>query len=190
MDAFNGGGVESRQTFFEAFTRLLGKKDAEKITVRDLTEVSGFSRSTFYRLFSDLPDLIDQFEEEMVRMFILKLRPFIKLKTEDSRDELFAIYRSLYHEYELPLKFLTGEKRRAHTIRTIIQMLPEELGESFGPLPDPLAMEIYLSGVFSALNTHLEDPESHTEEELLTHFRRLFENYLCTEMLSDPEGNR
>lgn len=61
---------ESRQAFFEAFARLFEKKEAQKITVRDLTEVSGYSRSTFYRLFSDLYDLIDQLEESMIRIFI------------------------------------------------------------------------------------------------------------------------
>lgn len=185
MNSMTGGGTQSRQVFFEAFSRLLDEKNPEKITVRDLIEVSGYSRSTFYRLFSDLPDLIDQLEEELVRLFIRRLRPYIRLEEDESRDELFAAYRSLYHEHEPLLKFYTGETRRLHTVHTIIRLLPEAFGESFESLPDLLSMEIYLSGVFSALNDHLEHPGKYTEEELLAHFRRLFENYLLAERLTD-----
>lgn len=176
---------ESRQAFFEAFARLLEKKEAQKITVRDLTEVSGYSRSTFYRLFMDLPNLIDQLEEYIIRIFIRRLRPAARFGPDESNDEFFETFLTLFHEYATLLRFYSGDERRTHLIQTIIRLLPEEFGEMPVQLPDPLAMEIYLSGVYSVLHDHLEHPERHTEDELLSYFRRFFETFLVSGIMGD-----
>lgn len=162
---------ESRQAFYEAFARLLEKKEAQKIAVRDLTEVSGYSRSTFYRLFADLPDSIDQLGESMIRIFIRRLRPVARFRPEESDDALFVTFLDLFHEYAVLLRFYSRDEKRAHLIQTIIRFLPEEFEGIPVRLPDPLAMEIYLSGDYSVLHDYLEHPKCHTDDELLSYFR-------------------
>lgn len=104
---------------------------------------------------------------------------------EESNDALFATFLSLFHEYAVLLRFYSGDERRSHLIQTIIRLLPEEFEGITVQLSDPLAMEIYLSGVYSVLHDHLEHPEHHTDDELLSCFRRFFETFLCSGIMKD-----
>lgn len=48
----------AKEILAESFRELAGKKNIDKITVRDITENCGYSTATFYRQFKDKYDLI------------------------------------------------------------------------------------------------------------------------------------
>jgi len=48
----------TREILAESFRELAGKKNIDRITIRDITENSGYSTATFYRHFRDKYDLI------------------------------------------------------------------------------------------------------------------------------------
>ena len=48
----------------DALLELIRRKDADKITVKDLVEVCGISRQTFYYHFKDIYDLVEWCCEE------------------------------------------------------------------------------------------------------------------------------
>ena len=43
----------------DALLELIRRKDADKITVKDLVEVCGISRQTFYYHFKDIVDVVE-----------------------------------------------------------------------------------------------------------------------------------
>ena len=45
----------------DALLELIRRKDADKITVKDLVEVCGISRQTFYYHFKDIVDVVAAF---------------------------------------------------------------------------------------------------------------------------------
>lgn len=47
-----------KETFSIALEELLSEKDIEEITIRNILELSGLARTTFYRYFSDKYDLM------------------------------------------------------------------------------------------------------------------------------------
>ncbi len=49
-------------SLFEAFTQLVQKSSINQITVTHLITKSGYSRTTFYKYFDSLPDLIREFQ--------------------------------------------------------------------------------------------------------------------------------
>lgn len=49
--------------------QLLMQKDLKDITVRELTEVADVNRGTFYLHYTDIYDLFDQFERELLEEF-------------------------------------------------------------------------------------------------------------------------
>lgn len=51
----------SKILIYHAFNKLIREKPLNKITVRDILETSGVSRSTFYRHFTDKYDLMNWF---------------------------------------------------------------------------------------------------------------------------------
>ena len=55
-----------KEDFIIAFWELYQKKRIEKISIRELCEVAGYNRSTFYTYFKDIFDLLDKFVEELI----------------------------------------------------------------------------------------------------------------------------
>lgn len=75
----------TRQIFVDAFCELYTQKPIEKISVQELTKKAGYNRSTFYLYFSDLYELREYVENDLIEFikYILKdkefsLRPFLK----------------------------------------------------------------------------------------------------------------
>lgn len=55
-----------RQNLIEAFWRLLAKKDLNRITIKEITDLAGYNRGTFYQYFTDIYALIDGEEERVI----------------------------------------------------------------------------------------------------------------------------
>ena len=53
----------------QAMTQLLQEKPAREITVRELTERADVNRGTFYAHFTDLNDMLEQMENEVLAEF-------------------------------------------------------------------------------------------------------------------------
>ena len=76
-----------------AFEQLLGKKQFEKITVKDLSEKCGINRKTFYYYFSDMDDLLQKTFDWEVTSYIDNLSP------ETGVDEAVEKFFGLLNEY-------------------------------------------------------------------------------------------
>ncbi|WP_057738563.1 TetR/AcrR family transcriptional regulator [Liquorilactobacillus uvarum] len=60
---------QSRRAFIDALFCLLGSESFEKITIKQLTLESGYSRRTYYRYFSSKSAILD----EMLFQYLNKL---------------------------------------------------------------------------------------------------------------------
>lgn len=61
---------KTQQAFIDAFCSLYKKMPVEKITVQELTRMTGYNRSTFYQYFRDIYDLLDYLEENVINFII------------------------------------------------------------------------------------------------------------------------
>ena len=66
-----------------ALTDLLRKKPIQSISVKELCESAGINRSTFYTHYTDIYDLMQQMEEEMLTDFKNVLDPLLSANTHD-----------------------------------------------------------------------------------------------------------
>ncbi len=57
--------IRSRKLIKNAFSRLLQKKDFEKITVTEIVKLSGLNRGTFYAHYSNVVDVLEEIEREV-----------------------------------------------------------------------------------------------------------------------------
>lgn len=64
----------------KAFTTLLSQKPLQDISIKELCELAGINRGTFYTHYSDIYDLLSQLEEEMFADFEKALEPLLKAK--------------------------------------------------------------------------------------------------------------
>ena len=60
--------TETRDKLVQAFFTLYSEKSIDKISIKAVTELAGYHRSTFYEYFVDIYDLLEQEEEEILRL--------------------------------------------------------------------------------------------------------------------------
>ena len=68
--------AKTRRNIMDAFWLLYSQMDIDKITVGAITKKAGYNRSTFYAYFTDIYDLLDQIENEMVENLSEKFASF------------------------------------------------------------------------------------------------------------------
>lgn len=52
-----------------AVVKLINQEGLAKVNIRQITELASINRSTFYRHYIDLPDLIDCYEKKVLEQF-------------------------------------------------------------------------------------------------------------------------
>lgn len=58
---------EAKKDFIIAFWKLYEKKPIEKISVRELCEIAGYNRTTFYNYYIDIYDLLEYAIEDLTQ---------------------------------------------------------------------------------------------------------------------------
>jgi AcrR family transcriptional regulator len=56
----------TRQNLIDSFWLLYCKKSIEKITVKEICDVAGYNRSTFYVYFKDAYEILAEIEEQTI----------------------------------------------------------------------------------------------------------------------------
>ncbi len=67
-----------------ALTELLRQKPLSAISIKELCETAGVNRGTFYSHYTDLHDLLEQMEEEMLADFRRALDPLLESAGEEA----------------------------------------------------------------------------------------------------------
>lgn len=62
--------IRTKNAFFDAFISLMKKKSFEEISVSDLINEAGYSRTTFYSYYQDKFDMIESFVNDEALRFI------------------------------------------------------------------------------------------------------------------------
>ena len=60
---------KTRQKLIDAFLSLYATRRIDKITVREITNMAGYNRGTFYAYFFDVYDVLEQIEAEALPSF-------------------------------------------------------------------------------------------------------------------------
>jgi len=126
--------AQTRRNFIDAYWDLYSSDRADKITVRMITDRAGYNRGTFYAYFSDIDDLHQQMEDELLP----SEENFEKLKkatvSKNSR-EIMEIFTQMDRTIGKKLSFLLGpkgslsfqSKLKSSLKRLILKHLPLDL---------------------------------------------------------------
>ena len=58
----------TRKNLMDAFWKLYLTKPVEKISVREITDIAGYNRGTFYLYFKDVYDVLEQIENDVLEV--------------------------------------------------------------------------------------------------------------------------
>lgn len=92
---------KTRQRFVDVFCELYAKTPIEKISIQKLTNLAGYNRSTFYHYFSDIYELLEYVEQDLLSY----VRKSIESRNTNSPQHIFK----LFEDKELSVKALLGE---------------------------------------------------------------------------------
>nr|WP_317412618.1 TetR/AcrR family transcriptional regulator [uncultured Solibaculum sp.] len=67
----------------KAFTDLLRQKPIQSISIKELCTHAGINRGTFYSHYTDIYDLLNKMESDMMKDFLEALKPLLDLDDKD-----------------------------------------------------------------------------------------------------------
>lgn len=96
---------KTKQNFIDVFCELYSQKPIEKISVQEIAKKSGYNRSTFYQYFTDIYDLLDSVENDLLN-YIKEELAKKELPTYTVQDALHCLEKPGYLSV---LKALLGD---------------------------------------------------------------------------------
>ncbi len=174
----------TRQAFVDAYCILAARHPDRKLTIREITDLAGYNRTTFYRYFCDADAIREYLEQLVIAEIVSDLNS--RALTDQFDEGLFQVFVDVYHNHQRALQILTHENNRSHYIEQVKKATLPIYRRVFASAGDPArieyAMTIYFTGIFSALAQWMNDPESITEAALLDLIRDLFERWFVPNM--------
>lgn len=98
----------TKKNLMEAFWELYCKNSIGKISVQKIVDRAGYNRSTFYRYFTDVYDILDQFERKLLPDFSKHQKLMASLTFRKPLEHLTEVY-SRYKKYYLVLLGENGD---------------------------------------------------------------------------------
>lgn len=162
----------TKQKFIDVFCELYQQKPIEKITVQELTKLSGYNRSTFYQYFHDIYDLLEYIENDVLTYF--RFTTSARLENLHNQDLVIRKIAQLYDDkgdYLIALLGDYGSVRFINKMTDIIEEHVEELGVYVSHLDDvlmPYIKTFFLSTTISMFKCWHTNNKSISSEELVT----------------------
>jgi AcrR family transcriptional regulator len=167
----------TKENIKTAFWSLYEKKPLEKITVKEIIQAAGYSRNTFYYYFSDVYDVLEQLEEDILRQtdeaYLSVRQRFSPGQISPSVDDMVAVSEATFSLHNKYLPVLFGKygdpqfhrKLRRHFIKYIRAYFPDYFRES--SIETELMAEFFTSGFISALEFVGPNSKSITFREMI-----------------------
>lgn len=115
---------ETKERFKKAFFALYAEKKIEKITIKEVAELAGFNRGTFYLYYKSIYDLLQKSEQELLDDFakMLDLNVKFYFGLIDAPDESMLSNSIIEHtEYIRILNSENGDPRFKSRMKNIIK---------------------------------------------------------------------
>lgn len=114
---------ETKERFKKAFFALYAEKKIEKITIKEVAELAGFNRGTFYLYYKSIYDLLQKSEQELLDDFakMLDLNVKFYFGLIDAPDESMRSNSIEHTEYIRILNSENGDPRFKSRMKNIIK---------------------------------------------------------------------
>lgn len=163
----------TKEALGAALKKLLEAKPIDKITVKDLVELCGVNRQTFYYHFDDVYDLLEWvFEEDANRVLPEEIR------YDEWRENVILFFRYLYENKSFVLNIFNSQnrsyllryfKRRLHyCIHSFAVIVAEGKNIAWEDLE--FVCEFYSNGVVGLISQWLDSNMEVSGEDMLEKF--------------------
>ena len=149
----------------EAFWDLYVKKPIDKISIKEVTDLAGYNRGTFYLYYKDVYDMFSQIEDEILDKIQEVIQDSIlKNETFDLSQQMGVLVELMqtHSHYATVLLSDQGDPRFASRLKEIIwPLLTRYFVSSEGHSEYQMALlsEFYLSGILAVVAKWISDPK-------------------------------
>lgn len=172
MGTYQKARMKTKQHIQDVFLELYKRNPIGKITVKQITNLAGYSKGTFYLYFKDIYEVLETIENELIKEsgnFDLTYRNHITI------DEMITESIRLFRSYGNELSILLSEngnpdfiiKYKSQMKQNIIKMVESRSDTTF--FIDDFQLEYVVSGMLSSI-IYWFNEKPFEEDEL---FRRI-----------------
>jgi len=168
---------QTRANLITAFWELLAHKRIDKITIKEITNVAGYYRSTFYEYFTDIYDLSNQVEASIIEE---SKKQVTNNLSNNSLDEL--IYKSIafYNSNSQYLYILLGNNGNpafANKLKNALRpKIYHELNLQENNIQAEYMIEFALSAILGTVTHWFERNKDIPIEELIKIINHIIKN--------------
>ncbi len=159
----------TRNKLIQAFCELYKKKSISKITVKEITDIAGYNRSTFYQYFNDVFALLEYAENEMIATGAERVSSF-ELEADNFTQQFMLGFSEALREHEHYTVLILRNGTSSDFFRKIEGYIIPVIMKRYDIAEDNTkavyALKFYLTGMLSMLTHWLEKPDALTIEEL------------------------
>lgn len=165
---------ENQQLIEKNFLSLLEKKEISRITVRELCELTGINRATFYHHYLDIYDLMEKTERRIQQEFIDSVPEETWKKTRQAYLDPEVLALLIGHFSNYPAFYIQAIRNRQFgAVSTAFQDVWKQhfipLFQSYGIQNEhnmKYYFDFYLSGALGVIRDWLEDGCQETPAEI------------------------
>lgn len=170
---------QTRANLIDSFWDLLGSKNMDKITIKEITDHAGYYRSTFYEYFSDIADLVNQAEDQLISKIE---KQAINSLSNNSMDVFISDSVVFYNANSKYLQIIAGSNRCSAFISKLKSVLHPLIlqyltSNSKNTQPDYL-IEFALSGLLGTITYWFESQKNISIEDLTELINPIVKNIL------------
>lgn len=145
----------TKQNIKNTFWNLFKEKPTERITVKEICQITNYSRSTFYQYFRDVYDVLDTIENELIKELddLFDEEPTVFITSNSFVSTITEIYKS---KGEYLYFLLNNQSSNTFLIKykRLIKkkLLPSVVDDKEKQLKLNILLEFMVSAVISALS--------------------------------------
>lgn len=175
----------TREAFVNAFFQLAKTKSINRITIREITSLAGYNRTTFYRYFEDVYALVEYAEDEFMQT-IQKTAAVRYRGMVLGERQFFETIITCCHQNKDRVSILMSEQNRSHFLRKIKENITNHVYQENHITPKKrIIMDIYFYGIFHAILSNLQSEDALSDEDLLNMIQTMFNSWYLPEMTRD-----
>lgn len=162
----------TRRALRSAFWSLYQEKPLDQITVKQITDLAGYNRSTFYQYYQDIYDVLEQIESQVLQSMESFAGFVIQHAQEMSLAEVISAFLERQAGEEHYLKGLLGEHGDRDFERRLVQWSKSFFGslscwQEIDPVARDWLLEYHISGMIGVMKRIIRQGLELTAEQII-----------------------
>jgi len=177
----------TKKNFQETFWTLYSKQNIDKITVKDICNLAGYNRSTFYQYYADVYDLLHKFESQLLDEMYEFIIQLVKQANDLNASQVIQAIFELFAQNNKYITVLFGSHGDTDFTHKVVENLKPLWIKYFyntannTPAEIDLLMEFYILGIISMYQKWFNDHNGVSFERIIQLSYQTLPNTSCFE---------